>query len=260
MTTTRQRPTNAAAEDRELRTARQCLYRFCAISLLDPRMGSWEILRDLANGPLLQEAAAFIRAQPACAAAELGPAERPLADLDPSRVFARLPDAAEKLNKEYEQTFGLLVSNACPPYETEYIDAKLSFQRSQTLADVSGFFSAFGLKPSSRLPERHDHIVLELEFMAFLLDAWKRADDEQNQEQSNVCADAASRFMEDHLSRWAPIFAKLLEREQRDDFYHGLGAFLGAFMTAERSLLGLEPLKKLSKPTALERPEECEGC
>ena len=155
--------------DEALCFARQSLYRFAALALVDPRRGTWEQLSHPSAARLAQAAAALVRGEPAADARSLGLGERPLSDLDLDPVLAWLPANAEALNAAYEQTFGLLVSSNCPPYETEYINSKFTFQRSQGLADIAGFYSAFGLEPSTFYPERHDHLALELEFMAFLL-------------------------------------------------------------------------------------------
>ena len=58
--------------DAALSMARQALYRFAAISFLDPRAGSWEQLRQFATEPLLQEAAEFVRLEPRAAAIAIG--------------------------------------------------------------------------------------------------------------------------------------------------------------------------------------------
>ena len=146
--------------DPALNMARQSLYRFAALSLLDPKAGCWEQLHAIRADRLLTEAATLIREHPDACVRQLAKGERPLADLDPQPVFDQLPQSGAALNDEYEQTFGLLVSNACPPYETEYIDSKLSFQRSNMMSDISGFYQAFGLTTSRRHPDRPDHVVL----------------------------------------------------------------------------------------------------
>jgi TorA maturation chaperone TorD len=243
--------------------ARQSLYRFAALSLLDPKAGSWKQLEARCEDALLYEAAAIVCNLPGAKPKKLGPGERPLSELDPSRVLARLPESGQVFNEEYENTFGLLVSNACPPYETEYINSKYAFQRSNSLADVSGFYCAFGLTTSTAHPERPDHIVQELEFMAFLLGLERLAADGDatvRQEQLDVCRDAQTRFLRAHLSWWAPAFAKLLSHENRGGFYDAAGVFLAALIPAERALLGVEPTGLHAEPSPQERPEACEGC
>ncbi len=253
----------AVVFDSALNMARQSLYRFAALSLLDPKCDSWECLHALRSDPILIEASAFIRQTPQAIPDQLGLGESPLDDLVPQRVLECLPDSSQALNAEYESTFGLLVSNACPPYETEYIDGKLTFQRSNEMADVSGFYHAFGLTISKQHPERHDHIVLELEFMAFLLGLERRAFEEGESgspEKLAVCRDAQQKFFKEHVAWWVPAFGRLLAKENQGGFYEAVAHYLAALLPAERALLGVEVPSRLCAPSTLERPEECEGC
>jgi TorA maturation chaperone TorD len=254
---------DAASFDPALNMARQSLYRFAALSLLDPLAGSWEQLNRLRDDPVLSAAAAFIRTLPAARSQELGLGERPLEDLDPQFVLDRVPDSKSAFNSLYEHTFGLLVSSACPPYETEYVDSKLAFQRSNGLADVSGFYHAFGLTTSDQRPDRPDHVVLELEFMAHLLGLERdAADDDADRRaaQRLVCREAQAHFFREHLAWWMPVFARLLGREDPQGFYATAGVFLAALISAERALLGLPAASCAVGPTMVERPELCEGC
>jgi TorA maturation chaperone TorD len=249
--------------DPALNMARQSLYRFVALSLLDPKAGSWERLDALRDDVLLSDAAGLIRNLPAAKPEKLGNCERPLSKLDPARILAQLTVSGDKFNNEYERTFGLLVSNACPPYETEYIDSKFTFQRSNTLADVSGFYRAFGLNTSDQHPDRPDHIVLELEYMAFLLGLERQADAGDSavrRQRLDICRDAQIGFLREHLSWWAPAFAKLLAHENGDGYYAAVGVFLAALIPAERALLGVEVPAQPAAPSPMERPEACEGC
>jgi TorA maturation chaperone TorD len=183
--------------------------------------------------------------------------------LDPRRVLDRLPDSDRALNTQYENTFGLLVSSNCPPYETEYINSKFAFQRSNTLADISGFYQAFGLTTSDIRPERPDHVVLELEFMACLLGLERQAYDQDSERQKTrrqVCRDAQTRFLHEHLGWWTPAFAKLLRVADPKGFYAAAGDFLAALIPTERAFLKVPPASQPVGPTTVERPEHCEGC
>jgi TorA maturation chaperone TorD len=243
--------------------ARQCLYRFAALALLDPRRGAWEQLNGLRHSEVLSYAAAVMREQSATPPAGLARGERPLTDLDPEKVLSRLPSTADALNAQYEAVFGLLVSSDCPPYETEYINSKFTFQRSNGLADIAGFYRAFGLDPSPQCPERHDHIVLELEFMAHLSGLLHQArdlHDALHAERIDICWQAQRRFLDEHLAWWAPAFAMLLARRAKGTFYEAAAHFLSALIPAERTGLGVTSSPPAVVPSKIERPEECEGC
>ena len=249
--------------DPALNLARASLYRFTALTLIDPRAGSWDELHGPHTRQLVSEAAALVRCEVAARPKTLAPRELSLEMLDPAAIFERLPASPEALNAAYEQTFGLLVSGACPPYEMEFIDSKLTFQRSQDLGDVSGFYRAFGLQPSTVNPERHDHIALQLEFMASLLGLQRAAHEDATPagaERAAVCRSAQQRFLREHLAWWLPAFGRVLALEAPGSFYEPIGTWLAALVAAERGLLGVEPPAGEAQPSSLERPEECEGC
>lgn len=253
-------PSAIEAADAAVLLARQALYRFSAIVFLDPQAADWERLDSLRHELLVTEAASVIRSLPEAVPARRICRERPLTDLDPVRVLAELPSSREALNRQYEETFGLLVSTVCPPYETEYINSKFTFQRSNALADVSGFYQAFGFGPSVEHPDRPDHIVLELEFMAGVIGLELCAVANGHDERQEICRAAQGRFLKEHLAWWAPAFAALVERESRSDYYTAAARFLAALIPAERALLGVEPQQEPGSPSNVERPDACDGC
>jgi TorA maturation chaperone TorD len=237
-----------------IETARRALYRFTSLALLDPLGGTWPQLTDENSKACVRSACELLREEAAGVSPCLGRGELPHDRLDPAMVFARMPASPAALNEQYEQTFGLLTTAACPPCETEYVDGKLSFQRAQQLADIAGYYRAFGVEPGH---ERPDHIALELEFMALLIDLCSRA---RTEEQFDVTRDAQVRFVKDHLSWWLPVFARLLQKESPDGFFTAVGELLCAFLPMERFRLGVEPPVNPASPSSIERPEECEGC
>jgi TorA maturation chaperone TorD len=256
--------TNSAADvDLAVNMARQAVYRFVALSFLDPQLGSWNSLQSLRNDCLLFEAAALIRSLPEASPDAFARGERILELLDPALVLQCLPESERALNARYEAVFGLLVSSNCPPYETEYINSKFAFQRSNTLADVSGFYQAFGLTPSDQRPERPDHIAIELEFMACLLGLERDAATggmEDRDERRRICRDAQVTFFQQHLAWWAPTFAALLEKADDSGFYSAAGAFLAALIPAERALLGVPAASQAVTRSVAEGPDLCDGC
>ena len=75
--------------------------------------------------------------------------------------------AAAQLQSDFSSSFGHSVRGACPPYELEYGLGEI-VQRASDLADVSGFYSAFGMELGGAVNERPDHVGVEAEFMAVL--------------------------------------------------------------------------------------------
>jgi nitrate reductase assembly molybdenum cofactor insertion protein NarJ len=170
-------------------------------------------------------------------------------------------------DRAMQDVFGLIVSPQCPQYETEYCHWKDPTYRAQQMADIAGFYRAFGLETSADRPERPDHIALELEFLAFLLE--KRCATAEP-EQIEVCDDARAKFVQDHLVWWAPTFARLTEcrivelcgEDSESDMRHlrGIGELLRAYLTIERWLNALDTPKTLAEPSPSPPSEEEDSC
>jgi TorA maturation chaperone TorD len=241
--------------------ARECLYRFFAAALSDPRGPGWGPLADLADRWLAGTAADLLRAEAAADPIPLGPGERPPGDLDLSAVLPGLCGPRDELAAEYDQVFGLVGVRECMPYATEY-GPNEPFARAQQLADVAGYYAAFGLRCARARPDRADHVALELEFLAHLLQKQRLADDgtPAGADRAAVCADAARRFFRDHVAPWAPSFAAGLQRRGGGGFYGAVGRALAAFLPAERGRLGVKAPTRVATPTSADRAADDAGC
>ena len=253
------------AESTAVDLARECLYRFLAAALSDPYGEVWRSASDAQNQQLACQAADLLRTEAGERTGELARGELPAEQLDLEPLLVELRKPVVDLRAEYDRVFGLVVPRECPPYETEYHPCSETFFRSQQLADIAGFYRAFGLETGHETPERPDHIAMELEFMAFLLTKKRLATADAAQhvdaaEHVQVCADAERGFFREHLAWWLPAFATGLRRKSRDGYYAAVSRVLAALIPVERHRLDVAALPKRAQPDLIERPEEQTGC
>lgn len=173
------------------------------------------------------------------------------------------PLTFEDWHKTYLRFFGHTISKDCPPYETEYGQSHI-FRKSQKLADIAGFYKAFGVELSSELNDRWDHISVELEFMHLLcLKEAHALAQGHDEEKSTLCRDAQVAFLEEHLGCWVLGFARRLGEKTGDRFFGGMAKLLESFVIAELRLLKVQPETEM--PPLLEEGLDdtaagCESC
>lgn len=180
-------------------------------------------------------------------------------------LFGDMP--LEALQAQHREVFGLTGSLL---YETE-LGLPHEFRQSQELADIAGFYRAFGFQTGAAVRERPDYLATELEFMYLL--ALKEAYAAQNSlpEQAEICADAQHNFLQDHLARWIGPFCRSLEQSTNERLgenslqspYLQLSRLAEAFLAAEAVRLGVtvtpQPQKGLTL-TPFDPDNSCAGC
>ncbi len=176
----------------------------------------------------------------------------------------------EDLQAEHRRTFGL-TGSLC--YETEYGAPNEYFQAHQ-LADLAGFYRAFGFQVGGTVRERPDHIATELEFMHLLALKAALAAQRDERDHLQVCLDAQRKFLGEHLGRWVPLFARALATQVRavsaggsldpaQAVYPALGEFAARFVTADAARLGVQVQEldpRTTRPTPFDPDFSCAGC
>ncbi|MGE0853670.1 MAG: molecular chaperone [Hyphomicrobiaceae bacterium] len=169
---------------------------------------------------------------------------------------------AHELPTAQHRVFGHLISGDCPPCEGEYGNAHI-FQKTQCLADNAGFLRAFGLEAAPGVAGRLDHISVELEFLHVLAakEAYALARG-HGEERVAIVRNAARRYLQEHLGRWAPLFAARLEAKARSGPYAALARLLAAFISEETVALDVERVPARVHSEAPPRGEwsNCEAC
>jgi TorA maturation chaperone TorD len=148
----------------------------------------------------------------------------------------------------------------CAPYEGAWGDAPQMAGKSAALADVAGFYRAFGLEPSGAQADTEDHLVPELEFMSAvaLKEAW--AVSEGALERAEITHGAQRAFVTDHLGRWAPAFAEELAGATPLAYYRAAATLLAEWMRADMTTLDVTPDAQHARRAADTMQSEAFSC
>lgn len=165
---------------------------------------------------------------------------------DLSAAVNRLREAGrslEVLTLDYWRVFGHTTRGLVCACETEYGDDN-KFQQPNQLADISGYYLAFGLMPPSASEVRQDHVACECEFMEFLnlKEAWfLEAGGESGAAEDTlaVTRQAQRTFLRDHLGYFGRGFASRLATDG-GRYFSAWGALFLRFLEGECARLGVE--------------------
>lgn len=153
------------------------------------------------------------------------------------KLFPYLKQEKEQLVSEYDRLFR---AQEIWLYGTEYL-AKSEFQKSNYLADIMGFYKAFGVEPRS---DRADLLSSELEFMHYLI--FKTTHIRKQGKQSEACAkewicrDAQKKFFWEYLHPAAKNIAKAIFDKTENGFYRRISEEMLDFLRKEENVLKSE--------------------
>lgn len=167
----------------------------------------------------------------------------------------------EDLRGEHNRVFSLSVSGGVAPYETEYGITEI-FLKTQMMADIGGFYRAFGMEAGDSGERRADYIGTELDFMHSLCLKEKWAEENGKNEEAKICDDAKRKFLRDHLGRWAPFVGLQIVQASTLSFYQALGQNLSDFIKAECKRLNVQIKEKSPeyKPIPVFEDKACSEC
>lgn len=164
-----------------------------------------------------------------------------------------------ELQAHHRQTFGA-TGSLC--YETEY-GLPSEFRQSQELADLAGFYRAFGFQVGGMVRERPDHIAVELEFMHILVLKEALAIEKRVRKHIDVCVDAQRKFIEAHLGSWVGLLSEATALNDQKGVYLTLTHLAKDFVYFDAQRLGISLVPRhitQIQPTPLGPDLSCDSC
>ena len=153
-------------------------------------------------------------------------------------VLSSYLDKVETLQGEFTTLFETQLK--APARETSYELDKMG-RRVIEMADIEGFYKAFGLEVKS--PQEPDSLVAELEFLSFLSQKLAFLEGEGKE----IVQDAYTKFLRDHLGRWYRVFADTLISTTEQEYYKTMAELLLSFLDKETEGLYVNRLTSYKK-------------
>ena len=107
------------------------------------------------------------------------------------------------------------------------------FNRMTVMADVQGFYRAFGFQIAESANERSDYVGVELEFMRVLTVKLATAEEAGLDEAAETCRIARRNFLGNHLGRFIPEIAAQLRDRGRGTYFEPIANALEQFIEFE---------------------------
>ncbi len=212
--------------EREALRAAAALYRMIAQAFSNPQAGSLEAAR--------------------CTALDL--IDAALRGLLPSTLLPHLRAllrawqavSTEELTAEYSRLF--LGSGLVPLREGGYGDGMRFAGQPVDIADLNGFYLAFGFELPRAARNPPDHLGTEVEFVSLLYLKKVLALERGRLRESRIVDHALGRFLEDHLGRWVAAFQTALGEANAIAPYALPAKFLRAAVAADCIRLRVKPV------------------
>ena len=204
------------------------VYQFLSMCLLEPEENTVELLK---NKDYMSEVESCLEK---AGKKELSETFR--------NIQKELKDSnVDKLAKGYRDTFGnATVAMDCPPYEM-YFSGSQIFQQTQDLADLSGFYKAFGVEVSrDDNTNRWDHIAVELEFLHFLTYKLAYTTENGGDKEREICLTAKKKFLNAHIGRWIAAFSGSVEKKSPVAFYREIADMTNEFVHLDMKNLDVD--------------------
>jgi TorA maturation chaperone TorD len=144
----------------------------------------------------------------------------------------------------------------CPPNETAWGDARRLTGVAAELADIQGFYRAFGFQLADDSRDMPDHVCAELEFLAVLLVKIAYARMLGWRDAGEVAEHAARSFLEQHPGRWAGTFAERVRELGAPSPYRESADAVAALIRTECEQHGARPAAPVSTAGLEREPEE----
>lgn len=235
--------------------ARSIVYEALAIALRDPREMAFDKLRDPECSQAVLDAAAMLDTEAEQQAEKL---------MAPAIELCRQcrDTSGPTLYSHYARLFGHTARGKVTAYETEYGELT-GFRQTQELADISGFYEAFGLSIGIRGRERADHVAAELEFLAFIHRHEHHKLAAGNTDAAHEVNRAGRLFITDHFGHFGRAFACALATDSDHPLYRATAWLLTTHLMCEFRRCGLDgtaPLVTLRSSEEAEVPAICGSC
>ncbi|MEH7251605.1 molecular chaperone TorD family protein [Neobacillus niacini] len=145
----------------------------------------------------------------------------------------------EDLHWDYTKMFIGPFEVQASPWESVYVRKdKLLFQ--QTTMDVRKLYNKYGFRAGDYNIEADDHIGLELDFLYHL----NRLGIESAESKSETAIQEIvyllkeqKQFINEHLGKFAPELANLVQEHAETDFYRGMATLLQHYLTIDSKVL-----------------------
>ena len=240
-------PSGIQGSAREVALARSAAYGLLALAFRYPEPGRWSFFVDRDRWKAWPETLNM-------ESAEVGDALRRFQECflspDPAQAIS-----VERAQVEFSRLFGHAVKSDRSTYELEYGAGEV-FQRVARLADLQGFYKAFGLELQHRVRERADHVSIECEFMSIMAAKEAYAEQQGDREGLSTVREAAGRFLESHLGAWLPSLARRIGEADPEGIYGALAGFIEAFIRFECNHYGVSAGPRFLELRSTDEDEE----
>ncbi len=123
----------------------------------------------------------------------------------------------------------------CLPYESAY--AEEGSNPGWTAVELEREYAAAGLALGSSLREAPDHAAVELDYMSFLCKEEACAWEARHLAKGIEALERQASFLEQHLSRWFPTFARRIAEKDHSGIYATVTKAAQAFISHDRALV-----------------------